>query len=205
MDRLPRCAPFYLILLGMIPSALAEPGPTKPGEIKLLVNRLNETAQSRPFVAGQIREAAAVDMDFSKLHLEYGLAPKLKFQASAEHVTQDTGRVTDRQDYVKLGLIVTTPPLAKGLLPPYFYRGLKKLIPAQKISREKRAGLRASVLARHTEFDTKRDANHGYETELVLVDKINIGRFSFLQNIETGKSRMEDVDWEHSLHRLEFG
>ena len=205
MDKYPHHALLCLMLLSTISPALAGPWPAKPGETKLLVNRLHETAQSRPFVAGRLRDAASVDTDFSKLHLEYGLTPKLTFEAIAEHVSLDKGRVTDRQNHVKLGLVVNTPSLATGLLPPYFYRGLKKLMPAQKIAREKRAGLRASALARHTQFDTKRDANHGYETELALADKISIGRFTLLQNIETGKSRMEKVDWRHSLYRLELG
>lgn len=205
MDRLPRCTLTSLLLLSIIPPALAGPWPAKPGETKLLINRLYETAQNRPFVAGRPHNAATVDTDFSKLHLEYGLTPKLTFEAIAEHVTQDKGRVTDRQSETKLGIILNAPFLETGLLPPYFYRGLRKLMPRQRISREKRTGLRASALARHTEFDTRRDANHGYETELALADKISIGRFTFLQNIETGKSRMEDVDWRHSLYRLELG
>lgn len=205
MDRLSRCAPACFLLLNLTPSALAGPWPAGPGETKLLLNRLHETAQNRPFVAGQTRNAASVDTDFSKLHLEYGLTPKLTVEAVAEHVTQDKGRVTDRQNHLKLGLIIDAPSLATGLLPPYVFRGLKKLLPAQKIAREKRAGLRASTLARHTEFDTQRDANHGYETELALADKISIGRFTLLQNVETGKTRMEDIDWRHSLYRLELG
>ena len=205
MDRLPRCTLTGLLLLSIIPPALAGPWPAKTGETKLLINRMHETAQSRPLVAGRPRNAAMVDTDFSKLHLEYGLTPKLTFAAIAEHIEQDKGRVTDRQSHLKLGLIVNAPSLATGLLPPYFYRGLRKLMPRQKISREKRAGLRASAFARHTIFDTKRNANHGYETELALADKISIGRFTFLQNIETSKSRMEDIDWRHSLYRAQLG
>ena len=205
MDIYPHYALACLLLLSTTPPVLAGSWPANPGETKLLVDRLHETAQIRPFVAGQTREAAAVDTDFSKLHLEYGLTPKLTLQAIAEHVSREKGRVTDRQDRLRLGLIVNTPSLATGLLPPYLYRGLKKLMPRQKISREKRAGLRAAAIARHTEFDTKRDANHGYKTELVLADKISIGRFTLLQNIETGKIRMDDVDWRHSLYRLELG
>lgn len=205
MDKYPRHALACLLLLSLIPPAFAGPWPAKPGEAKLLVSHLGESAQDRPFAAGRTRNAASVDTDFSKLHLEYGLTSKLTFEAVAEHVVQEKGHVTDRQDHIKMGLILNAPKLETGLLPPYFYRGLKKLMPAQKISREKRAGLRASALARHTEFDTKRDDNHGYETELALADKISIGRFTLLQNIETGKTRMEKVDWRRSLYRLELG
>lgn len=193
------------MLLSMIPPALAGPWPAKPGETKLLVSHLGESAHDRPFAAGRTRNAASVDTDFSKLNLEYRLTPKLTFEALAEHVVQEKGHVTDRQDHVKMGLILNAPKLETGLLPPYLYRGLKKLLPAQKISREKRAGLRASVLARHTEFDTKRYDNHGYETELALADRISIGRFTFVQNIETGKTRMDELDWRRSLYRLELG
>lgn len=194
----------FFMLCGTL-SALAGPWPAMPGEAKLLFNRHAETAQNRPFTAGQIREAASVDTGFNKLHLEYGLTPKLTMEAVVEHATQEKGHVTDRQNLAKLGLIFNAPRLETSLLPPYLYRGLRKLMPKQKIKREKRAGVRVSALTRQTKFDRRRDTNNGYETELALADKISIGRFTFLQNIETGKTRMDGIDWRHQLYRLELG
>lgn len=105
----------------------------------------------------------------------------------------------------KVGMRIDAPYLESGLLPPYLFRAIEKLFPKRSFRREKAASLGVAMVFRQTDFDFRRDRNSGRHQSLSLSDKVYLGPVSILQNLETGKTHMENVDWRQSLYRFELG
>lgn len=144
-------------------------------------------------------------MTFNKLHLEHGLHHRLSFETIIEHGRRENGRRRSDDHMARFGLVADAAYLKTGLLPPYLYRGVKKLFPKFRYRRVKAASVGAALVLRATDFDNQRDRQYGRYESVALGDKIHIGGVSILQTVETGKTRMDAIEWRQKLYRFELG
>ncbi len=175
------------------------------GQTKVIYNLSSETAPDRPLVRGRVRDPRPAETVFDGLLLEYGLSDTLAVQAAAMQGRRERGALSNKERLIKFGFIMSVPQLHTGLLPPFLFQGITKLFPDTPIHRDKRVSFGVAALTGQTRFNNRREARDGHDTELALADKISFGRVSVLQNIETTRTKMENINREQSLYRFELG
>ena len=196
---------FIFILFAMATPVDAGPWLSRKGDTKLIYNHWHEDAPDRPIVAARRQAVGTATIRFNKLHLEHGLRDNLSLEVIVEHGARKRGLLENEERLGRVGVLVDAPYLKSGLLPPFVFRGIKKLLPNLRYRRDKAAGIGLAVMMRDTDFDNRRDRHYGRFESLALGDKIHIGSFSILQSVETGKTRLDGIDWRQNLYRFELG
>jgi hypothetical protein len=199
-----------IFLMAILPVSCATPAQAGAwlvahDRMKLLINRLTETAPNRPFLRGRELYLETAKIERSKLHVEFGLNAHFALEGIIEHGARRIGHRQGESMTARPGVRFNAPHLAVGLLPPYFFQLLEGLFPNRRFTREKRASIMGALMAYHTRDNGQDDANHGHYSEVALADKVNLGAWSFTQSIESGKTHMADVEWDQHLYRFEIG
>ena len=196
---------FFVLFTLSLTAAKAGAWLPHAGNGKIILTHYDETAMNRNFVNLIARQSGDTQTDYHKLSLEYGLSHKLTLLAHLDQNKRHQANYTYSDRHLKIGLMTDAPFLKTGLLPPYAFKALQKLLPRVKTRREKKASLAWSATLRHTNFGNGRDTNRGRVADLALADKVHFGRFSVSQTLETANTRAQGVDWAQSLYRFEIG
>lgn len=175
------------------------------GDTKLLINRLQETAPNLNPNGGPIVHLGAARKELNKVHIEYGVHDAITLDAIAEHAQDHLGSDKNSATFMRVGGRIRARHLETGLLPPYLYKGLQKLFPKTRSTRQKRATIGLGLVGRQTDFNNRRGTAHGHHWHIALADKVSLGPIYFLQTVENGKTEMSGIDWRHSLYRFEIG
>ncbi len=180
----------YSLLFFSLPQfAMAGAWLPNKAEGKLIAGQIEQTQKSANIIYFRHREI------YQSLLLEYAFSDKLGLAVKAgqqeRHLPQGHEKNTD----TRIGLLIDTPRLATGLLPPFSFRLAKSLLPAKILKREKRAVM---TLGFHNESDE-------YWSGLTLGDRIYANRFRLTQEIELERIRSKQRDWNNWLYRFSLG
>ena len=159
------------------------------GEGKFILNQIEEKQDKANVVHFRHKEI------YQSLLLEYGLSETIgiavKREVKEAFLPQDGTRVHS----TRLGLVLDTPAIATGLLPPFFYRLAKNMLQVKNIKREKRASMTLGWL----------DDEKQYWSVLAQGDRIFMGRFRITQEVEFDRLRGKGRDWRNWLYRFTLG
>lgn len=178
--------------------------PMPQGGTKLLINRLHETAPNFITHLGAVERLGEARKELSKAHIEYGLSDAITLEAIAEHSQDHIANDKNSATLLRFGGRIRARHLETGLLPPYLFKGLQKIFPKAHSERQKRASLSFGLVGRQTDFNNRRDMNHGHHWQIALADKVSLGPVFFLQSVENGETHMSGLDWTHSQYRFEI-
>lgn len=140
---------------------------------KLIANRIEQT-QAKDNIANFRHKET-----YQSLLLEYGLSDKFAFTAKSGWQKAHLPQGRRHYEESRLGVMLDTPMLASGLLPPFVYQLAKAALPFEDMNREKRATMTLGL----------QDASDIYTGTLALADKISIGRFHIGQEVELDQTR----------------
>lgn len=134
---------------------------------------------------------------YSALWVEYGLSDGFGVAAKSGRSRRDAPQydVEAEGELAQLGLIIDTPALATGLLPPFTYRLLKAALPFDNMRRQKRA---AMTLGLHETADE-------FWAAFALGDVISVGRFRVMQQAEYERIDGAQRDWRTWIYRFTLG
>lgn len=181
---------------------LAGAWPTERGTLKL---SLSQFSQRHEFRLEAIPQNQKLHQDYTGLLVEYGLTDKLtltgKLSNARYRVSGDRSQAQARQ----LGLMLDTPYLASGLLPPYLFQFTKSFLPDLKLHREKRASFHVGAFHKEGQRTAQRPDRHGHFQVIALADKIMTGRFHILQEAEIGQRRGSGTYENEGLYRFSLG
>lgn len=132
---------------------------------------------------------------YRSLLLEYGLSDSFALSAKRGQQArkQPSGKIQTND--TRIGVMMDTPKLATGRLPPFTYRLAKSALPREKLKREKRASLTLSL----------QDDIDVYAATLSLGDKVKIGRFNLTQEVEMDRVSGNKRDTRGWLYRFKLG
>ena len=146
------------------------------GVTKLIANRIEQKQKKHNVQNFRHSET------YQSLLLEYGATENIALTIKFAEQNRAEPQIRHTNEASRIGLMLNTPLLASGLLPPFTYRLAKAALPFKNIQRDKRASL---TLGR----GYKADENSGDDWDenwavLALADRISINRFHITQEVE---------------------
>jgi hypothetical protein len=159
------------------------------GTGKLIVTQIDQKQQRQNIVHFRHREL------YRSVLIEYGLTGHFGLATKAGRQSRFLpGRRREAYE-ARLGVMLDTPALAGGLLPPFTFRLAKAALPFKQIKREKRAGM---ILGLFNELDET-------WTAFASADRITIQQFRIMQEVEFDRIRGKGRDWRNWLYRFMLG
>jgi hypothetical protein len=132
---------------------------------------------------------------YQSLLAEYGLSKNFAVMAKyGQHRRAQPNGAVVSNDH-RIGLMLNTPILASGLLPPYVYRLAKAALPVKNMRREKRASLTLGW----------QDETALFTASMALADKISFKRFHISQEVELDQMRGQGKLTRNWLYRFSLG
>ena len=161
---------------------------------------LNHSTHEQHIVFPAIAGSFPLRDENTSLLMEHGLRDAYSVTAKLDYGTYSIAGQKSITQSAQIGLLVDAPKLATGLLPPFSYRVLKKLLPEDGIYRDRRASLGFGPLWRET--DKWRSGTH---VTLAMADKIGFRRFHVTQEIEFSDIRLGKIKQRHGQYRFSLG
>ena len=111
------------------------------------------------------------------------------------------GGLETRQELEEIALTTRIRWAEYGLLPPYFYRLLKKLDRRDKLHRQRRTSLQLHL----DRYDDGTRSRNGRGGQVSAADKLSYGRFIMIQEARYNLTRRAGTDWRDTSYRTQFG
>ena len=156
---------------------------------KIIINQIEQTQQKPNIIHFRHRETYHSGL------LEYGIGCNFAAVAKAGRQVRHEPNRRHEAHEARLGIMLNTPALATGLLPPFSYRLTKAALPFKTVRRDKRASLTLGV---HNRLDETWSA-------FALADRIAVNRFRISQEVEFDRIRGPGRDWRNWLYRFALG
>ncbi len=181
----------FMLLCADVSAACAGAWAPDKGTGKIIISDI-ETVQRRENISNFKHTET-----YRSVLVEYGLSDSLGVAVKSARSRRNAPQydVAAQDETAQLGLIIDTPALATGLLPPFTYRLLKAVLPFDTIQRQKRA---AMTLGLH---ETKDE----FWTAFALGDVISVGRFRVAQQAEYERINSAERDWRTWIYRFTLG
>jgi len=180
----------YLFLLLSVPQgAFAGAWLPPKHDGKLIATGIEQTQKKQNIEHFSHRET------YRSLLLEYGLSDGIGPAVKSGEQKRALPQGNKKSSEARLGLLIDTPGLATGLLPPFSYRLAKAALPFKNIDRQKRAAMTLGL---------DNDVDESW-TALAFADRITINKFRMTQEVEFDRIRSTGRDWRTWLYRFSLG